>query len=217
MKKRKDLWILVIALVSVLFLVILFVAAKTSKNSVADESQRPIAMDEVTPQKEEEETQGENSLETSDKESISKFSASEFAKKYEGNLPQGYAFEKNIMVNTQRDNRIELNILGENDTSIGMAIVFDTEKAEDKCSQMALTIKEDCAADDVDAILKWYLFNFLDSFTEEKKKAVYDDYLYMFDLGTEELRVYSEENLTVMMCHETEKSDKYYYVLISVE
>ena len=208
--KKRDLWMLAIALVSVLFLVILFAAAKTSKNSASNDSQKPAAMEEA-------EVETENPLEVPEQKNTFEFSAGEFAKTFEGNLPQGYVFEKNITVNAQGDHRIQLDILNESGTSIDMAILFDTENAEDACSQMALVMKADCSADDIDSILKWYLFNFLNSFTVEKKKAVYDDYLYMFDTGTEDFRVYSEDNQTVMMCCETEESDKYYYVLISVE
>lgn len=219
MKKKRDLWMLVIALVSVLFVIIIFVAAGASKSGTQDDTEAVITQEEEgAPQIEEaEERNGESSLESVDKESTFTFSADGFAEKFSKGLPQGYDFAESETKNPLRGNRMQLDILDETGTPTDIAIVFDAENAELTSSQMALTIKEDSFADDADAILKWYLFTFLEGYTEEKKKAIYDDYLYMFDTGSEEFRVYSEESLTVMMCRETEESGKYYYVLISVE
>lgn len=224
--KKRDLWMLAIALVSLVFIAIVFVAAGTSKSDTPDDTEEVIALnEEVGPQQEEssvqteeaEEGSGESPSESADKGSAFAFSVDGFSEKFAGNLPQGYIFAESITANPLRDNRMQLDILDESGTSTDIAIMFDTEKAKLNCSQMALTIKEDCFEDDADAILKWYVFNFLEGFTEEKKKAIYDDYLYMFDTGSEEFRVYSEEALTVMMCRETEEAGNYYYVMVSTQ
>ena len=215
MMKKRDLWMLAIALVSLVFIAIVFVAAGASKSDTPDDTEEVIALnEEAAPQQEESSVQIE---ETADKGSTFAFSVDGFSEKFAGNLPQGYIFAESITANPLRDNRMQLDILDESGTSTDIAIMFDTEKAKLNYSQMALTIKEDCFEDDADAILKWYVFNFLEGFTEEKKKAIYDDYLYMFDTGSEEFRVYSEEALTVMMCRETEEAGNYYYVMVSTQ
>lgn len=217
MKNKKDLWILAVALVSILFIAILFIVSGASKSGTQEDADQTIALEDETASKEEEAAlqTGENTA--SQVDGAFTFSADSFAKSFEKELPQGYSFSETMMANPERDNRMQLDILDESGAPTDIAIVFDGENTERTCSQMALTIKADCIPDDADSLLKWYLFTFLKGYTEEKKKAIYDDYLYLFDTGAQDYRVYTEETVTTMISCETEEAGTYYYVMVSAE
>lgn len=218
MKNKKDLLIAAIALVSILFIAILLIASGALKSGTQEENAEDTVVlengadsqEEVLPTEETERTPSESVNE----ENVFTFTADGFAKQFAEALPEGYAFSKEASANPERDHRMQLDILNETGTETDIAIVF---AGEGSGSQMALTIKEDCIPDDADAILKWYLFTFLEGYTEEKKKAIYDDYLYLFDTGSKEYRVYTEEDVTAMMSLEAEADGNYYYVMVSAE
>lgn len=207
MKNKKDLLIAAIALVSSLFIAILFVASGTSKSGTKEDADQTITLEDEAVSQEEEAASRPG-------ESTTLQETDGFAKQFGKELPEGYVFAETLTANPERDNRMQLDILDESGTPTDIAIVFDGEGAD---SQMALTIKEDCIPDDADAILKWYLFTFLEGYTEEKKKAIYDDYLYLFDTGAQDYRVYTEETVTTMISCETEEVGNYYYVMVSAE
>ena len=206
MKNKKDLLIAAIALVSILFIVILLIASGALKPSAQEEEAEVVVLEEEA----ELISQEENA------EVISQ-EMDGFAKRFGKELPEGYVFAETLTANPERDHLMQMDILDENDAPTDISIVFAAEDTENIGSQMALTIKEDCIPDDADAILKWYLFTFLEGYTEEKKKAIYNDYLYLFDTGSKEYRVYTEENLTTMMSLEAEKGGNYYYVMVDAE
>ena len=211
MKNKKDLLIAAVALVSILFIAILFVASGTLKSGTQnEEADQTIALEEETVSQEE-----ETASQTGKSAALQEMDG--FEKQFGKELPEGYGFTETLTANPARDQRMQLDILDESGTPTDIAIVFTAEGAENTGSQMALTIKEDCIPDDADAILKWYLFTFLEGYTEEKKKAIYDDYLYLFDTGSKDYRVYTEKNVTTMMSLEAEEDGNYYYVMITAE
>lgn len=224
MKNRKNLWMCIIALVSVLFIVILFGAASASKSAV-DGPQEDVVSKEEQPvlQKEEEKTlekaaeEAETFAEDAYEVGVFAFTVERFAKQFSKNLPEGYRFEDTAAGNPRRNNRLQLDIWDENGIATDISILFNAENTETVCKQLALTIKTDCSAEDADAILKWYLFTFLEEFDVEQKRAIYDEYLYMFDTGSEEYQVHAEGSQSAMMSCEEEQDGKYYYVLISSE
>lgn len=205
MKNKKDLWIVAVALVSILFIAILFIVSGASKSGTQDDAEKTVT------------TEKAETVEEKEEKKISTQETDNFAKQFANTLPEGYVFSKEAVENPGRDNRMQMEILDETGISTDIAIVFAGKNSGDAGNQMALTIKEDCIPDDADAILKWYLFTFLEGYTEEKKKAIYDDYLYMFDTGSKDYRVYTEESVTVMMSCETEAAGNYYYVMVSSE
>lgn len=190
-KNKKDLWIVAAALVSVIFIAVLYFAARDAK---------PV--EESTVFSPEPETKSEDT---------------DTATIFFAELPEGYAFSETPAANPERGNRMQIEILDETDTCTNAAIVLNGETEESGSGQMVLTLREDCSADDADVLLKWYLDTFLEGFTEEKKKTVYDAYLYMFDTGSQDYLVYSEENTTVMMSFEAEETGNYYYVMVSAK
>ncbi len=219
MKKKSNLWLLAIALISILFLVILFSAASASKKDIKDPAEKIIPLDEEISLQTEETAEGdlESLSQSVYRDGSFSFTADEFAKQFAGNLPVGYRFADTVVVNPLRDNRIQLEVLDENGTPTDIAIVFNVQESELAYQQMALAIKGDGLEEDAAAMLQWYLSNFLEGFEEELQKEIYEDYLDMFNSRAEDYRVYSEESLTVMMCRETEESENYYYILMSVE
>ena len=205
MKNKKDLWIVAVALASILFIAVLVIVSGASKAGTEDDVEEVVMLEKA------------ETVEENEEKKISTQETDKFAKEFANTLPEGYSLSKKAVENPERDNRMQLEILDETGIPTDIVIVFDGKDAGPAGSQMALTIKEDCIPDDADAILKWYLFTFLEGYTEEKKKAIYDDYLYMFDTGSKDYRVYTEESVTVMMSCETENTGNYYYVMLSKE
>lgn len=209
MKNKKDLLIIAIAAVSVIFIAVIYFAAGASKSVTQEAAKEAVLPVETEDAKEAASLEKETAKKTQ--------KTDEFAKQFAENLPEGYIFSEELTANPERDGRMQLDVLDESGAEIGIAIVFSAEDTKNAGSQMALTIKEDSVPDDADAVLKWYLFTFLEGYTEEKKKAIYDAYLYMFDTGSKDYRVYTEENVIAMMSCETESTGNYYYIMISEE
>lgn len=194
-KHKKDLWIIAAGLVSVIFIVALYFASRGAK---------PVEETTVLP------AEPAETADTADTDT-------DTAETFSAELPEGYLFSETPAANPDRGNRMQVEILTEDAAPTNAAIVFDGEKEGSSYSRLALTLREDCSPDDAEVLLKWYLDTFLEGFTEEKKKTVYDDYLYMFDTGSLDYRVYSEENVTVMMSFEAENTGNYYYILVDLE
>ena len=202
MKNKKDLWLIAVAVVSILLITVLFIISGTSKSGLQDDMEEIVTLEEAKAVGESEEEK--TFIQETDK----------FVKQFVNTLPEGYVFSKEAVENPERDNCMQLEILYENGNATDIAIVFNGKDAVAAGSRMALTIKEDCIPDDADAIIKWYLFTFLEGYTEEKKKSIYNDYLYLFDTGSKDYRVYTEEDVTVMMSYETEKTGNFFYVMV---
>ena len=218
MKKKSDLWMLAIALVSILFIVVLFIAASASKSDMQNSNENIILLEEETITQERETTEGDEAgiPETIYKDGSFFFTVDEFAKYFSGTLPAGYIFSNELDVNAQRDNKMQLDILEENGTATDISIIFDDRGSDQTCKQIVLVIKSDCYEADAAAALRWYTSTFLEVF-EEMRTAVCEDYLKMFLDKTENYKVYSEDGLMTMMSCETEEDGKYYYVLVSVQ
>lgn len=218
MKKKSDLGIMAIALVSILFIVFVFAAASASKSDMQESMEKIIVPDEEVITQEKETTEGDKELipEEIYKDGAFAFTVDEFAECFSGSLPAGYIFTNEMEVNPQRDNWMQLDILEENGTATDVAIIFNKKETDPAFNQMALVIKEGSYDADAAASLRWYISTFLKDF-EEEKTAIYEDYLNIFLNGTEDYKVYAEESLMVMMCCETEKNENYYYVLLTVQ
>lgn len=218
MKKKSDLGIMAIALVSILFIVFVFAAASASKSDMQESMEKIIVPDEEVITQEKETTEGEKELipEEIYKDGAFAFTVDEFAECFSGSLPAGYIFANEMEVNPQRDDWMQLNILEENGTATDVAVIFNKKETDPAFNQMALVIKEGSYDADAAASLRWYISTFLKDF-EEEKKAIYEDYLNIFLNGTEDYKVYAEESLMVMMCCETEENENYYYVLLTVQ
>lgn len=219
MKKKSDLLVLAIAMVSVLFIVILFTVASASKSEIKSVEEDVILLEEdETVQKEETAQESAETLtEPLSKDGAFTFAVDGFDKQFLENLPEGYTFMNAVAANSSRDNRMQLDIVDAAGAATNIAVVFNVQESDVSCEQMALAIKEDCFEDNAAAILQWYLTTFLEEFGEEERRVIYEDYLDMFHNKADDYRVYSEESLAVMMCRETEETGTYYYILMSAQ
>ena len=177
-----------------------------------EQSSQSVEQSVVQPSQSEEERQSSVC-----EEGIFTFTAGQFAERFADTLPAGYCFADAATANPSRDHRMQIDILDSTGAPVDIEILLDVQETESAFNQMALVIKEEGYEEDASAILQWYVSTFFEGFDAQEQEVIYEDFLDMFNIRSEEYGVYAGDILAAMMCRETEDSGRYYYVLISVQ
>lgn len=144
------------------------------------------------------------------------FTAGQFPKRFQGTLPDGYAFTENVIGNPERDNLLEVEILTDAGEQTGMRIVFNTKELDGQFCHMGLTAGTDSNVEVFSDILEWYIAEFMTQTLVEERQEILQDFLKLYTSGTDDYRLLAMEHYTVMMTIEKSENASQYNVLIAV-